>query len=240
VPRAAGVASALGLVASDLVVERVLTRLVPMSSAVPADIAAVFAQLEARALAELSEGPGEVSVDRFVDMRFRGQAHELTVPAPSGPITPAALDTLVPEFSAHYQRTYGIELEADTEIVNFRVRVRRAVDKPAPVSVPLTGSREGIEPTHRRPLTFDGRSLQDCPIYQWEHLVPGNEVDGPAVIEGYGTSALVPPGFTAAIDQWSNVLLSRSAVTIVKNDDIELIMGSPKGHRPDVGAVGGP
>ena len=56
IPRAAGVASAIGLITSDLAAERVLTRLMPTDEADPAVVAAVFAELEELAVKELPGG----------------------------------------------------------------------------------------------------------------------------------------------------------------------------------------
>ena len=60
IPRAAGVASAIGLITSDLTAERVLTHLMPTDTADPAVVAAVFGEIEAQAISELPGGGGEV------------------------------------------------------------------------------------------------------------------------------------------------------------------------------------
>nr|BFE88422.1 hypothetical protein GCM10020093_110230 [Planobispora longispora] len=82
VPAHCGVASAAGLLAGDLSVDRV-------RSALGADPAQVFAELTEAAAADLGVRPGDpgVSVERSADVRFTGQAHDLTVPWTDSPAT---------------------------------------------------------------------------------------------------------------------------------------------------------
>jgi N-methylhydantoinase A len=206
IPRAAGVASALGLIASDLAAERVLTRLMPTDTADPAVVAAVFDALEAQAVGELPAGAGELVVSRAVEARFRGQAHQLTVPAPPGPVSEASIAAIERAFLDRYRHAYGIQLEAPTELVNFRVRVSRTVEKLTPVPHP-SGAPTSPDPTGERPVAFAGAALAPCPVFLWERLPPASRVVGPAVIEGYDTTVVVPPDHVVETDRWWNLLI---------------------------------
>jgi N-methylhydantoinase A len=211
IPRAAGVASAIGLITSDLTTERVLTRVMPTDTAAPAVIAAVFEEIEAQAVNELpgggeERGGGELVVSRSVEVRFVGQAHQLTVPAPSGPVTAASIVEITRAFVDRYRDVYGIELDAPTQFVNFRVRVARAVEKLAPLPHP-DGVTTTPEPSGVRPVTFSGADLITCAIYSWDRLGPGCRVGGPAVIEGNDTTVVVPPDHVVETDRWWNLLI---------------------------------
>jgi N-methylhydantoinase A len=211
IPRAAGVASAVGLVTADLAADRILTRLMPADTADPAEVAAIFARLEAEAVAELPGGDGELVVSRAVDVRFRGQAHQLTVPAPTEPVTRHTLEVVAAAFVRQYHETYGIEMEGPQELVSFRARVLRTVEKFAPVPHPDDGPVAAPEPAARRTVTFAGSVVDACPVYLWSDLGPGSTLAGPAIIEGLDTTVVTPPSHGAAIDPWGNVVLTRVA-----------------------------
>ena len=206
IPRAAGVASAIGLITSDLAAERVLTRLMPTDTADPAGVAAVFDEIEAQAVRELPGGEGELVVRRAVEARFRGQAHQLTVPAPPGPVSTASIAEIERAFLDRYREAYGIDLDAPTELVNFRVRVSRTVEKLTPVPHPA-GAASTPDPSGERPVAFAAAELAPCPVFSWERLAPGSRLVGPAVIEGYDTTVVVPPGHLVETDRWWNLLI---------------------------------
>jgi N-methylhydantoinase A len=206
IPRAAGVASAIGLITSDLASERVLTRLMTTDAADPAALAALFAELEEQAVGELPGGEGELVIHRAVEARFRGQAHQLTVPAPPGPVSAASIAEIERAFLDRYRDAYGIDLDAPTELVNFRVRVSRTVEKLTPVPHPA-GATSTPDPSGERPVAFAGAEFAPCPVFGWERLAPGSRLVGPAVIEGYDTTVVVPPGHQVETDRWWNLLI---------------------------------
>ena len=213
IPRAAGVASAVGLIASDLVVERVLTRVMPTDSAGPDAVASVFEELEVQAIDELPPGQGELAIGRSVEVRYRGQAHQLTVPAPAGPVSAASIAQINQAFIDHYRHTYGIDLDAPTEMVNFRVRVARTVDKLAPVPQDPSANVATPVRTGERLVAFADAAPAPapCPVYLWETLEPGSRVEGPAVIEGSDTTVVVPPGRSVETDRWWNLVIQSGA-----------------------------
>jgi N-methylhydantoinase A len=58
-----------------------------------------------------------------------------------------------------------------------------------------------------RPVYFDG--WQDTPVHRRERL--GGEIAGPAIIEEFGSTLPLPPGFTARVDELGNVVVRREA-----------------------------
>jgi N-methylhydantoinase A len=211
VPHAAGVASALGLIASDLTVDRVRTHLLPLDPASALAVGACYSEVEALARAELPptaglEGGG---VERSVDVRYRGQAHQLTVPAPGGPVTESTIAAIGRAFAERYRATYGIALDAPTEMVNFRVRVTRTVEK---LSLrPHDGAATGRAafPVSARPVLFSGSNHTRCPVYRWEDLEPGMRIGSPSIVEGSDTTVVAPPGCGVELDRWGNLVLRR-------------------------------
>ena len=202
VPRAAGVASALGLITADLVVDRVRTWIAPLAGCDAEELVARYDELEGEAGAELPASGGELLFTRSADVRYRGQAHQLTVPVPSGPLTVAAIEAA---FAEEYRRTYAIDASGPTELVNLRVRALRKVDKLVPVPVAAEGPAP--VPRTRRPVCFAGAAFTETAVYAWDDLAPGTTLAGPLVIEGGDTSVVVPPGSAIEVDPWSNLAL---------------------------------
>src|SRR5206468_2541494 len=105
-----GAFSALGLVASDLKRDYVRTLYADLGSVDPARVAAMFAAMEIDGLAMLdaAQVPEERrAMPRQMDVRYRRQAYELTVPLAEGPITRASLDAAMAAFHAKHELTYG-------------------------------------------------------------------------------------------------------------------------------------
>jgi N-methylhydantoinase A len=210
VPHAAGVASALGLIASDLTVDRVRTQLLPLDPGSGPAVAAVYSELEALALAELppaDAGDEEGRVDRTVDVRYRGQAHQLTVPAPGGPVTESSIAAIGRDFAEQYQATYGIARGAPTEMVNFRVRVTRTVEKLTVRPQGEAAEWHAAVPIGERPVLFSGGLDPCCPVYRWADLEPGMRIGSPSIVEGADTTVVAPPGCRVELDRWRNLVL---------------------------------
>ncbi|MEU8360689.1 hydantoinase/oxoprolinase family protein [Nonomuraea sp. NPDC048882] len=139
VPPYCGVASAAGLLAGELCADRVLSRLDAP------DPAALLAGLASDAAADLgvSLSAPEVRVLRSVDVRFKGQSHDLTVEW-----TPDRGE-LESRFFLRYARVYGIEQRGEIELVSYRVRVTTPAGRPEPT--PGIGRSDAPQPASGPP-----------------------------------------------------------------------------------------
>jgi N-methylhydantoinase A/oxoprolinase/acetone carboxylase beta subunit len=169
-----------------------------------------LAEIEALAVAELPPGEGAVHVDRSVDVRYRGQAHQLTVPAPGGPVTASTITAIGRAFAEHYHATYGITLDAPTEMVNFRVRLLRNVEKLSPL--PHDPATEVLTPVPagQSSVVICGTDAASCPVHRWAALEPGMQLERPAIVEGADTTVAVPPHCQVELDRWRNLILRSS------------------------------
>ncbi|HZP27649.1 MAG TPA: hydantoinase/oxoprolinase family protein [Acidimicrobiia bacterium] len=217
VPWAAGVASAVGLVSSDLAVDLVQTHVTDLPGDVES-LEAVFAALEHRGRGELGAGDdraggadaGGFVVTRSADLRARGQAHQLTVELPPGPFDAADVPMLTARFHEAYRDAYGIDTGAPAQFVNARVRVVRRVDKLTRQAEPVTPHDASVARAGERAVLFpDLPDPVETPVLDWTRLEPGAELAGPAVVEGPDTTVVVPPGWGVAVDRWGNLLLRR-------------------------------
>jgi N-methylhydantoinase A/oxoprolinase/acetone carboxylase beta subunit len=200
VPRYAGVLSALGMVVADTVRDFSRTVL----SGVPEDTSALeswFAPLELQARQDLGrEGfsANQLLLERALDMRYAGQAYELTVPW--------AAD-LAAEFNRLHEQRYGYaDLRRPVELVNVRVR---AVGASRPVEWPCEPEATcPPQPACLRPAWFDGQWL-DTPVFDQLSLRPGHAATGPAIVSGPEATCVVPPAWRVVVDEIGSLVLSR-------------------------------
>jgi len=167
-----------------------------------------------QALAAEGFAAHEMHLVRSADMRYFGQAWEVRVEVPAGIIDRAAADVAVDRFHAAHQQTYGYSYrdsrDQRIEWVNFRVMgigpVRRPIIQRRPGE--LAG---GIEHARMatRPVYFDTRFV-DTPIYDRGRLQPGDYLDGPAIVEEFGSTTVVFPRLTMRVDAYGNLLLERT------------------------------
>jgi N-methylhydantoinase A len=206
VPKFPGALSALGILRADVVKELSHSVLSAASSVAEAQrlVTPAFARVERDGLREMREEgfqEGQVHIDRSYDMRYVGQAYELTIPA-SGDFLRA--------FHEEHERRYGYGDPARAvEIVNVRVRFTgRTRPVPWPRQRPGNSNARGAIVRHRR-VAFEGK-FRDAPIYLREKLRAGNRVAGPAIIAEYSATTVVPPGWSARVDALENLVMARA------------------------------
>jgi N-methylhydantoinase A len=79
-------------------------------------------------------------------------------------------------------------------------------------SPPAPGPGGTVAPTPTRAACFDpARGFVDTAIYRREDLGPGDLVAGPAVVEEYGATVPLLPGFRAEVDRFGNLIVTWEA-----------------------------
>ncbi|MEO8696380.1 MAG: hydantoinase/oxoprolinase family protein [Acidimicrobiales bacterium] len=211
VPANPGVGSAIGLVVSDVVFDSVRTRVFLHADIDPAVIDALYCELTDAARSQVrAEGfdDANIRIEREIDVRFRHQAHELGVPLDDGEITPATLVQAEASFRDTYERLYGVRPSDPVEFVNYRVRAVGRVDKPDwAVDAQAHGA---ATPVSQRAVHFgEHDGFIDTPVYRRSSLAPGHVIEGPAIVEEPTSSIVVPPKWTASVDQRLNLIIRR-------------------------------
>jgi N-methylhydantoinase A len=231
VPRDPGNLSAFGLLTVDVKNDEVQTAVARHADLDPAAAAATLAALEARAARSLDAEGFARGVQRYLrsaDLRYYGQAFEVRVPVPDGPVDLDLTEATVAAFHDAHQRLYGYSFRDDptqqVEWVNLRVTgigpIRRPTLRPlrgeggeGPPGVPHPHPPGGGgAPTPTRAACFDpARGFVDTSIYRREDLDPGELVAGPAVVEEYGATVPLLPGFRAEVDRFGNLIVTPEA-----------------------------
>ncbi len=211
VPRAPGFFSAFGLLAADLEHHAVRTFMRRTASLDLEELGAAFDALERRCRADLGRDDlqaEQIQVERWVEMRYVGQAFELPVCAPLGDLEQHHVATFEQDFHATHERTYGHRTDNVMEIVNLRVICRAPIDAAPPTTPPPVPPTNGRSmPRQVRPAYFGPRwGLCDTPVLRREHLT-SEAARGPLIVEEYDATVVVPPSCSAARDHLGNILI---------------------------------
>lgn len=170
----------------------------------------LFEGLEAQARSEMARDEvqeSEVTFQRKVDIRYFGQAYELTVGIPNQPVDQSVWDRLVEEFSKLHQQSYGFRKDNDpVEIVSLRLSV---IGKTDHTDLYAKGEKgNGVpEPVYNRAVYFSGKWMK-ANIYQRELLRVGDAFTGPAIVEEHGATSVVGPGDRATVDDRRNLIIA--------------------------------
>src|SRR5262249_35821074 len=182
------------------------TRITPVDSATPAELDAIFAEMEATALHDLMQEhfPRErLRTYRHAGMRYRGQSYEVAVGIPTLR-TDADVADLVRRFHAAHQRRYGHMAQAEAvEIVNFQVAAVGMIPKPAMTAFDTTSAP--AKPIATRQAWFNADDARDVPVFRRSLLSPGMRIEGPAIIEEKTSTTVLYPGQHAEVDSYLNI-----------------------------------
>jgi len=215
VPRDPGNLSAFGLLAVDWRTDRIVTKVMQEDAIDLATVASLYADLEKDAVDSLVRDGIDVArirVAREADIRYAGQSMEVRVAAPAGPVDAAFLAALIDAFHAAHLRTFGYNYagEQKIELVNFCVSGFGLIERP---DIPKLAARGASTPARKsiRPVYFDG-AFRDTPVYERAALPAGFRLEGPAVVEEFGSTTVVFPAQHLEVDP-HGILIVRSAPT---------------------------
>jgi len=210
VPPNPGIASAVGMLMTDLRHEFVTTRRLRLDALTPATLEALFVEFMKEGAARLDRD-GVPAADRrmlrSVDLRYHGQSFELPIAVPPGALTAADIARLRGEFDAAHERAYGYAAPEDAvELVNVRLAAIGVTPRPRREPLPAGGRDAAGALKSRREVWF-AEGWRKTGVFDRTKLRSGNVVAGPAIVEEHDASTLVHPGWEATVDQHGNLLL---------------------------------
>lgn len=213
VPPTPGVLSALGLLMADVVHESAQA-ILREAGALGDDIdflAAHFKQLAEESRAVLAgEGVTEPRLEGSLDMRYRGQSYELTVPLAT-PVSAEGLAAAVADFHARHEQRYGYAMaDATVEVVTLRLRASGPGAQPDFQRQPLGPADASAAFVGETPVWFRADSPTGTAAYDRTRLLPGNRFTGPAIVYQFDTTTVIPPGWDARVDGWANLWVERA------------------------------
>src|SRR5712691_10371761 len=207
-PAAAGVTAAIGLLAAEVKFDVARTYVRRLAAADPAHLTSMFEEMAGQAVEVVRESAvaGEVTVVRSADARYVGQGYELTVPVPLGRLDAAALARVRASFDDIYTARYGYaNPDQPVEIVTWKLSAIGGAPRIA-LAKAAAGSGDGSRKGVRRAYFPEVRGYADTPVYDRYALTPGMSLTGPAIVEERESTTVLPPGVTATVDEYANLL----------------------------------
>jgi 5-oxoprolinase (ATP-hydrolysing) len=213
VPPHPGIIAATGLLATDLQHEFVATERHPLKGLDHGRLTARFDELVGQAVAQLDADAVPADrrlVRRLADCRYAGQGYEVRTEVPAGAVDDGWVEELRERFHAAHEHEYGHRFDAPIEIINIRVVGIGRVDALEAAEIDRGDGDPVGAKTLERDVVFDvdGKAERhSTPFYERERLRAGDRITGPAIVEQYDTTTVIPPGLEAEIDAYGNIVI---------------------------------
>ncbi|PZS36035.1 MAG: 5-oxoprolinase [Pseudonocardiales bacterium] len=216
VPPNPGNVSAFGLLTVDVKNDYVRTAVRRHDDLDPSSAEELFTDLRTQAATALAlEGfpEAEHHFVRTADLRYYGQAFEVRVPVENGPLDAAGADGVAGRFHDAHRALYGYDFRDDlsqhVEWVNLRVSGIGPIHRPELRQLPPGDGAASRARTGTRPVCIDAEiGYVDTAVYWRADLAPGDVICGPAIIEEYGSTVPLHPGYRARVDGYGNLLVT--------------------------------
>ncbi len=208
IPPAPGVFSAVGLLVAQPEQHFVQTFFGKADGIDTTALNQLYKDMESEGLKTLtSEGyeSKDITWRRTVDLRYVGQAYELSIQAPGKEITVDDVSELVNAFHNEHERTYGhMAVDEPVEIVNLRMT---ALGKSSS-SIPVQSTSDTKSSVHTNRDVYFGpdHGLLKTPIVSRSDL-SFELMSGPMIIEEYDATVVVFPDCHASLDKWGHIVI---------------------------------
>ncbi len=201
IPQNPGLLSAMGLILADFIRDYTSTIMINLEELKPEILDEIFKTLENKATKDLEAIKSRVNslvVERYLDMRYKGQSFEVRIKLSDGDLRKS--------FEQTYKSLYGYTLEGNTvEVVNARLRLIASTSKPNLKEFPKKDtSKEAL--ILRRNVFIEGKWVEAC-VYDRDKLNNGSVFEGPAVIVEYSSTTFVPAGCKVEVDKYRNLII---------------------------------
>jgi N-methylhydantoinase A len=209
VPKSPGNFSAFGLIIAPLRYEEVRTYKVKLRDLDLARVANLFSAMEKIISAQLKENEylPEMRYLRYADVRYCGQAYEITVPIPEQFQKSESWNEVINLFQEMHEQFYGFKKPNEPiEVVNLRLTAIGDRKEPELKAIKIKKPNKPAAKELRQ-VYFNGAWVE-TPIYQRELLIPGDSFEGPAIIEEMSSTTVLPPDDSASVDEWGNIRIT--------------------------------
>jgi N-methylhydantoinase A len=216
IPPDPGVFSAWGMLTMDVVhnFTRTFPRLVEALDI--EELNRLYRDMEQRGLRMLR---GERQADenmqfvRTADMCYEGQGHHVEVPLPPGELRKKSRREIADRFHIIHEKRYGHRMERFPKIIHLRLKAIGRIKQIPILESAGTGAIPASAFKPEREVYWD-KGFHLCRILERDALLPGNRIDGPAVVEEPHHTTLVDSGQTARIDGYRNLILENTAEVV--------------------------
>jgi N-methylhydantoinase A len=211
VPVAPGITSAIGLLMADFRHDYSRTFLQTTDALDFEELNKAFDALGSQATAQLlaDRVPAkDILLLRSLEMRYRGQGHNLEVTVPAGKLDQASLQIINEAFHRQHQTAYGYgQPEEMTEFVSLRLAGVGRLPKPHQRRIESNGQDASPALVSQRQVYLNGH-WRKTPVYSRDLLRANHRLEGPAIVEQLDSTTVILPGQKAEIDAQGNILIA--------------------------------
>ena len=206
-------ASTIGFLVAPLAFDFVRTYVGKLETLDWAEVATRFNEMTGEGATMLTEAgihPSDISYQRFAELRYVGQGHQVKVRIPDGPLDATMAGKLLDAFESEYRRLYGRTATGNpVEAINWRL-VAAAPSPHLPLdqlsSSVATDSAKALKGT-RTAFVPETQEFQEIPVFDRYALGPDFTTTGPAIIEENESTLVVGLGAQVSVDGFSNVIV---------------------------------
>ena len=214
VPPSPGLASALGLLLTDLKHDYVQTFIQRTDSLDLERVNDIYRRMEEEATSLLSEEgvtAQNTNIFRAMEMRYVGQSYELTVPAPNVELLQKDIPAQEEKFYAEHERSYGHATRTEpTQVVNLKLSAIGIIFKPTFRKLGEGSTDPSSALRNVRKVYFrESGGFTDTNVYDRNKLVSRNVVRGPAIIEEVDSTTVIHPNYQAEIEGHGFLTISK-------------------------------
>jgi N-methylhydantoinase A/oxoprolinase/acetone carboxylase beta subunit len=215
VPPHPGITSAMGLLATDMVYEYASTTYQRLSKLDTAALQQKFEELEEQARVQLEEDGislDSMLIQRVADCRYLGQGYELRVDVAPGAIDHEWAENVRTSFHDIHEREYSRRFEeSDIEVPNIRVRgigLMPRLETPEVEHGPES-PEEALRYERDSWFRVQGELTRvTTRFYERSALKAGNRLTGPAIVNQYDSTTVIPPAISAHVDRFGNIIIA--------------------------------
>ncbi|MBR6585565.1 MAG: hydantoinase/oxoprolinase family protein [Firmicutes bacterium] len=210
IPKTPGLLAAYGLLTENMRRDFVQTFVMDLSDDCAAILEKQFAALEKEAdewFEEEEIGEEMRSREYFLDMRYKGQNHEIRVPIQ--PEDSKSAETLKAAYTKAYERLYSFSSDDMIQIVNFGLSAIGDIVYPVITEDEYAGEDPSAAIIGSRNVYEGNGKYADYILYDKEKLRNGNIIQGPAIIEQMDSTTIVLSNQKATVDKYLNMMIER-------------------------------
>jgi N-methylhydantoinase A len=206
IPNNPGVFSARGLLTADIRLDEAISY--PDEDINISTMNNLFDELTEKLLSRYEEMglEKELSTQKFADLRYSGQAYELTIPITNGIESSSDIESLFESFHNEHSRLYGHSMpEEDISIITLR---QSGTVSTSSLEGSTTGS-SNVDSRENREVYFEETGFTPTTVINRESITPDRKISGPAILEDRGSTTVITPGSTARVSEYGNVIIER-------------------------------
>jgi N-methylhydantoinase A len=208
VPPHPGITSAVGCLIAEFRDDRVRSLQARVADLDDTAVERLFAEETAALRREVAESGVDTAgalIEYACDASFEGQVHMVTVRL--GERIPTTAE-LAEHFEQEYRHQFGSLVPGLAVVVrNLRVSLRVPRGSGLP---PTPQGAAGAEAEQRRDVWF-GDGWAATPIVSRAALRASDRLEGPLIVEQPDTTVVIEPGYTAALDELGNLVVTTNA-----------------------------